>query len=188
MICWQWDRQIKKAVTQWELTWMKEAIFLPVNDDKDNKEGVITWHKMGEGFVRELGYVYVDTLCTHKEAERGWCGNRNHMCCRRSRKRRGFTLNKTPRPSLPSIHLESSWCLLLHWMHIDSAVTGEKTYMAMELQWIWTTALRQQNISTLPLWSSLWAGTGAFLKRFVASFLKEISTLDIPNLRGKEYL
>lgn len=44
---------------------MEEEIFLPVNDDKDNKEGVITWHRMGESFVRELGYS-----CVHTERRR----------------------------------------------------------------------------------------------------------------------
>lgn len=91
-------------------------------------------------------------------------------------------MNKTPRPSLPSIHLESSWWLLLHWMRKDSAVTGEKNLQGSR-------APVCMNDCTQAAKGQPWSSrTGAFLKRIVASFLKEKSTLDIPNLRGKEYL
>lgn len=142
---------------------MREARFLSINVKRRNRNdklvgGVITWQKVGEAvslLESSDTHTYVDW-----ETERGCCCccNRNHMSSGRSRERRGFMANKTPRPSLPSIHLLSSWCLL-HWMRTDSAVTEKKPYSTQGLWWIWITALRQQSISTLSI-SRDWSISG----------------------------
>ena len=90
---------------------------------------VITWQKIGEALCRWQTRTWRHSVWTHREAERGsdWCSNRKHMSSRRSRERRGLTADRTPRPSLPSIHLLRSWCVLPHWMHSHSAVAEGKS-------------------------------------------------------------
>lgn len=110
---------------------MREARFPAANvkrrsdDDKHEGEGVITWQKMGEA-VSLLEIQDMWTYCIHTGRQRE-AGAAAGATWEAGGVARGET-NKTPRPSLPSIHLLSSWCLLLHWMRTDSAVTeGKKT-------------------------------------------------------------